>query len=209
MRFGLRKGVVLINASQVCFGIVAKFPWRKFGSILPYFRGWNLVALRLKCVIAYKTLSSLNFRSENTAMGMPHFHVKNLAKFCVWCAMAQRQGFIPVYTTRTKMLMLGCAGALQSIKHIDMYRKNGETNVTWWHGSGRSHRDDCALNIVWACTYSICLRRIPTLQGQEHSWLERVAHIATRVHNTKCTITPIQTYINIHTSCTMWSHRAG
>ena len=64
-------------------------------------------------------------------MGMPHFHGKNLAKFCVWCAMGQQQGFIPVYTTRTKMLMLGCAGALQSIKHIDMYRKNGETNVTW------------------------------------------------------------------------------
>ena len=78
-----------------------------------------------------------------------------------------------------------------------------------WHGSRQSHNDDRAHNIVWICTYSKCLKCILTQQGHEHSWLERVAHIATRVHHTKCTITHIQAYIDIHTSCTMLSHRVG
>ena len=50
-------------------------------------------------------------------------------------------------------------------------------------------------------------------QGQEHSWLERVIHVATGVHHTKCTITHthigIYIYIYTHTSCIMLSHRAG
>jgi len=48
------------------FGIVAKFPRRKFGNISPYFRGGNLAAFRLKCVIVHKTLSIPSFRCENT-----------------------------------------------------------------------------------------------------------------------------------------------
>ena len=42
-------------------------------------------------------------------------------------------------------------------------------------------------------------------QGPEHSWLERVAYVATRAHHTKCTITHthaskyIYIYIYIHT----------
>ena len=84
-----------------------------------------------------------------------------------------------------------------------------------WHGSGRSHSDDYAYSIASICTYSNCLGHIPTLQGQEYSWLEWVSHVATRVHHTKCTITHIHAYIYIyiythtHTSCIMLSHRAG
>ena len=71
-----------------------------------------------------------------------------------------------------------------------------------WHGSRQSHRDDCAHNITWICTYVNRLKHIPILQGQELSWLERVTHIATRVNHTKCTIThthaDICIYIHIH-----------
>ena len=203
------KGCSLDRCFLSVFGIVAKFPWRKFGSISPYFRDENSATLHLRGVIAHKTLSLASFRYENTAMGMPHFHRENPAKFCIWCTMAHRQGFTPVYTMRANMLMLGWASALQSIKHIDVCRIHGETNVTWWHKLGRSHRDDCAQNIAWICTHSNCLGHIPTLQGQENLWLEMVAHIAMRVHHTKCTITHIQAYINIHTSCIMLSHRVG
>ena len=54
-------------------------------------------------------------------------------------------------------------------------------------------------------------------QGQEHSWLKRVTHVAMRVHHTKCTITHthaviyiyiyIHTHTNTYTSCTMLSHK--
>ena len=89
------------------FGIVAKFPWQKSNSISFYFRGGNLIAVRLKCVIAHKTLFSPSFYLENMAIGMPYFHGENLADFRVWCAIAHRQSFVPVYTVRANMLMLG------------------------------------------------------------------------------------------------------
>ena len=69
------------------------------------------------------------------------------------------------------------------------------------------------ITLQWSCTqYSVnsnSLRHISTLQGQKHLWLERVTHVATRVHHTKSTITHTQAYIDIHTSCTMLSHRVG
>ena len=113
------------------FGIVAKFPWQKSSSILPYFRGRNLTALRLRCVIAHKTLFSQSFRRENMTMGMPHFHGKNPTVFRIWYAMGHRQGFMLVYTIHANMLMLGQAEAPQSIKHVDTFHIHGETNVTW------------------------------------------------------------------------------
>ena len=63
-------------------------------------------------------------------MEVPHFHGKNLAEFRVWCAMTHQQGFTLVYTVRANMLVLGRAGALQSIKHIDVCHIHGETDVT-------------------------------------------------------------------------------
>jgi len=64
------------------------------------------------------------------AMGMPHFHGENLAKFRVWCIMAHWEGFMPMYTARAYMLMLGRVGAPPSIKHINTCRIHGETDVT-------------------------------------------------------------------------------
>ena len=100
------------------------------------------------------------------------------------------------------MLVLWWVKALQGFKHVDVYYIQGETNITWWHGSRQSHRDDLAHYIEWICTYGNHLKRIPTLQGQELSWLGRITHIATRVHNTKCIIThmhaSIYIYIYIH-----------
>ena len=64
------------------------------------------------------------------AMGMPHFHGKNPVEFHIWCIIVHRQGFILMYTTRANMLMLGQAEAPQNIKHIDMCRIHGETDVT-------------------------------------------------------------------------------
>ena len=165
------------------FGIVAKFPWQKLGRISPYFRGKNPAMLCLRCVIANKTLFSPSFRRENTAMGMPHFHSENLAEFRIWCAMAHLQGFMPIYAAHANMLALVRAEAPQSIKHIDTCHIHGETNVTWWHGSGRSHRCDYAHSMIWICTYNKCLEHILMSQGPKHSWLEKVAHVATRVHH--------------------------
>ena len=114
------------------------------------------------------------------------------------------------------MLVLWWAETFQSIKHVDVCRIHGETNVIWWHGSRQSHCDDRAHNITWIYTYGNRLEHILVLQGQELSWLERVTHVATRVHHTKYTITHthasiyicIYIYIHIHTSCTMLSHKA-
>ena len=99
------------------------------------------------------------------------------------------------------MLILWQAKALQSVKHVDACCIHGETNVTWWHGSRQSHHDDHAHNIAWICTYGNRLEHIPTLQGQELSWLERVTHVAMRVHHTKWTITHtcVGIYIYIYT----------
>ena len=91
------------------------------------------------------------------------------------------------------------------LKYVDMYHIHGETNVTWWHGSRQSHYDDRAHNITWICTYGNRLEHIPILQGQKLSWLERVAHVAMKVHHTKCIITHthagiyIYIYIYLHT----------
>ena len=113
--------------------------------------------------------------------------------------------FRSMYTVCIDMLSLWWAKALQGVKHAGACRIYGETNVTWWHGSRQSHRDNCAHNIVWIYTYGNCLKCIPTLQGQELSWLERVAHVAMGVYHKKCTITHthvgiyIYIYIYIHT----------
>ena len=74
-------------------------------------------------------LLSPSFRHENMAMGMPHFHGENLAKFCVWCTMVHWQGFASMYTARVDMLTLWQAEALQSVKHVDVCRIYRETNV--------------------------------------------------------------------------------
>ena len=139
------------------FGIVAKFPRRKSGSILPYFLCGISAAFRFKCVIVHKTLFSPSFCGENTATKVPHFHGKNSTKFCVWCAMAHQQGFSPVYMARISMFILMQAVAHQSVKHVDACHIHGETNVTSWHGSRQSYREDHAHNIAWICTYSSCL----------------------------------------------------
>ena len=106
------------------------------------------------------------------------------------------------------MLILWRAEALQSINHIDACRIHEETNATWWHGLRQSECDDRAHNIAWICTYGNCLEHIPTLQGQELSWLERVTYVATRVHHTRCTIIHVQIDIDIHTSYIILSYRA-
>ena len=109
---------------------------------------------------------------------------------------------MPVYMTCANMLVLGRAEAPQSIKHVDTWRIHGETDVTWRHGSRQSHRGDHAYCITWICTYNKCLEHIFMPQGPEHPWPERVAHVTTRVHHTKWTIThtheSIYTYIYIY-----------
>ena len=55
------------------------------------------------------------------------------------------------------------------LEHTDTCHIHGETNVTWWHGSRQSHRNDHAHNIAWICTYGNHLEHIPILQGRELS----------------------------------------
>ena len=197
VRFQNRYG--LNRCFLTMFGVVAKFPQWKFNSISPDFRGGNPVMLHLRYVIAHKMLFSPIFWHKNIAMGMPHFHDENPVVFRVWYAMAHRQGFASVYSVRINMLVPWRAEALQSIKHVD---------ARCIHGSRQSHCDDCANNTAFALsTYGIRLEHIPILQGQELLWLERVTHVATRVHHTKCkmththggTHTHTHTYIYIYT----------
>ena len=72
--------MVFINA-LLTFGIAAKFPRQKFGSISPYFRGGNPVAFHHGCIIIHKTLFSPTFHCENMATKVPHFHSENPAEF--------------------------------------------------------------------------------------------------------------------------------
>ena len=72
---------------------------------------------------------------------------------------------MPMYMVRANMLMLGQAKAPQSIKHIDTCCIHGETDVTWFHGSGRSHHGDYAYSMTRICTYSNRLEHIPMPQG--------------------------------------------
>jgi len=172
LRFGFGKAMVSINASLVCLDLVPNFHEKKSGRISPYFHGGNPAVLLLRCVIVHKTLFSPSFCCENAATEVPYFQGRNPIEFHVWCTMAHRQGFIPMYTACANMLMLGRAEAPQSIKHIDACRIQGETNVTWWHGSRQSHHNNYAHNIAWICSYSNFLGHIPTLQGQEGLWLD-------------------------------------
>ena len=87
--------------------------------------------LHLRCVLAHKMIFSPSFQHENMAIGMPHFHGKNLAKFRVWCAMAHRQGFMLAYMACANILVLGRAEAPQSIMHIGTCHIHEETDVTW------------------------------------------------------------------------------
>jgi len=52
-----------------------------------------------------------------------------------------------MYTAHIDMLILRRAEAFQSIKCVDSCCIHRETSVTRWHGSGQSHRNDCAHNI--------------------------------------------------------------
>ena len=90
MRIGLRgldskREWSQINASLVCLESLSNFHSKNL-SISPYFRGGNLAALHLKCVIAHKTLFSPSFRCENMVVRMPHFHGENPIEFRVSCA---------------------------------------------------------------------------------------------------------------------------
>ena len=49
------------------------------------------------------------------SMGVPYFRGENPAEFCVWGAMAHRQGFMLVYVTRANMLLLGRARPLKAL----------------------------------------------------------------------------------------------
>ena len=183
------------------FEVATKFPQRKFGSILPYFHGGNPTALHLRCVIACQTLFSPSFRHENMAIGMPLFTAKIWQSFtfsalwctdrvlhmCIWCILTFSHHDEP---KPSKVL-----------EYVDTCRIHRETNVTWWHGARQSHHNGCAHNIAWICTYYNYLKRIPIQEGQELLWLERVAHVATRVHHTKCTTTHTHArrYIYIYT----------
>ena len=147
-------------------------------------------------------LFSPSFRHKNMATGMPHIYGENLAWFRIWCAMVYQQGFASMYTACIDMLILWWVEALQSLKHVYACRIHGETNVAWWHGSWQSYRDDHAHNIAWICTYDNRFEHIPILQGEELSWVEKVTHVAMRVHHAKCRITHthrgIYIYIYIH-----------
>ena len=191
------------------FGIVVKFPWRKSGSILPYFRGGNLAALRLGCIIAHKTLFSLSFCCKNMTTKVSYFHDENSVEFRVWCTMAHQQDFMPMYTHVPTCLCWNETKPLKASNLLMRVAYMGKPISFRWQRLRQSHHDDHAHNIAWICTYNNCLECIPTLQGQEHLWLQWVAFLATRVHHTKCTITHIQAYIDIHISRIMLSHRAG
>ena len=60
----------------------------------------------------------------------PNFNDENPVEFRVWCTMVHLQDFMPMYTARANILVLGRAGALQSIKYIDVWRIHRKSNIT-------------------------------------------------------------------------------
>ena len=165
LRFGFGTGVVPINAFQVCFEIITRFPRWKSDNISPYFRGGNLAMLYLRSVIACQMLFSPSFRCENAAMGMPYFHDENLAKFHVWCTSR-----VSRIQSISMCLHYGKQKPSKVLDHTDMCHIHRETNVTWCHGSRQSYCNDRAHNMAWICTYSNRLEHIPTLQVHNHPY---------------------------------------
>ena len=199
----IRNGCGLDRCFLSVFGIIARqhfalFLWQKSSIALPQIRHSTQNAILTK-------LSTWEYGNGDAL-----FSRQNPAEFHIYCAMAHQQGFMPVYTAHANMLVLGQAEAPQSIKHVDTCRIHEKTDVTWWHGLRRSHRGDYAHSMTWICTYSKCLEHILMPQGQKHSWLKRVTHVAMRVHHTKCTITHPHTrshiYIYIHTHTHIYTH---
>ena len=179
-----RKGCGLDQCFPSVFGIGAKFPWQKSGSISPCLCGRNPTTLHFKCVHSTQILFSPSFCYKNTATEVPHFYGKNSIEFRVWWGRVSCLciWYVQTYSCQDELEPLKASSILMRIAYI------GKLISLRQHGSRQSHRDDHAHNISWICTYSNCHEHIPTLQGQEHSWLEMVAYLATRVHHTKCTI---------------------
>ena len=143
--------------------VATKFLQWKSDNISSYFCGGNPEARRLRCAKVLQTLFSPSFQRKNTAIGMPHFHGENPAKFRIWCATAHHK--VLRLCIHHILTCSHCNKPKPSkvLEHIDTCHIHRETNVTCWHGSRQSHRDDRAHNIAWICTYNNCLEHIPIL----------------------------------------------
>ena len=89
-----------------------------------------MAVLCLWCIIAHKMIFSPSFHCENMATKVPHFLCENPTEFHVWCAMAHRQGFVPMYSMRFNMFIFRRVKTHESIKHINACRIHEEINVT-------------------------------------------------------------------------------
>ena len=171
------------------------FLWRKCSSFLPqaYYSTQNTILTKLLLWEYGNRGAPFSWRKSSIVSRL--VRTSKVSRLCIWR--------MPTYSCQDELKPLKASSILMHVAYT------GKPMSLRWHGSRQSHRDDHAHNKAWIYTYNNCLEHIPTLQGQEHSWLVRVAHLATWVHHIKCTITHIQAHIDIHTSCIILSHRVG
>ena len=171
------------------------FLWRKCSSFLPQAYHSTQNTILAKLLLWEYSNKSVPFSWRKSSIVSRLVRTSRVSRLCI--------RHMPTYTCQDELKPPKASSILMCVAYM------GKPMSLRWHGSRQSHRNDHSHNKAWICTYSNCLEHIPTLQGQKSSWLAKVAHLATRVHHTKCTITHIQTHIDIHTSSTMLSHRVG
>ena len=209
LRFDFGMGVVLINVSQVCL------------KSLPNFHSENLAAIHL--IFVAKILQRFTSNASQRAKCNSHqaFNVRIRQWGCpIFTAKIQQSFTFGALqrTSRVSHLCIQCIltgsycdepkpfKALSMLRHVTYTRKPMLL--------GDMDQDNHTTMIV----HTIQPKYAPTaiaLSTYPHykvkSSHERGAHVARKVHHTKCTVTHIQVdiYIYIYTSCTMLSHRAG
>ena len=130
-------------------------------------------------------------------LNVPHFHGKNPVKFCVWCAVMHRQGFMPMYMTCINMLTcVAYTGKSMSLANIDQDNHTTMITHTIWHQYA---------------PMTVALSAYPHHKVKSNHNYEKVTLLTMGVHYTKCTIIHKQACAHTHTQkytlCTMQTHK--
>ena len=146
------------------------------------------------------------------AMWMPYFHGKNPVEFCIWCAMAHRQGFASMSTIQH------VSTCLYWDESMPLKVSSMSMHITYMGKPvllGDMDQDDHTTMIVhtieheyirqstWAHTHTTRLRALMIREGHSHSH-ESPSY---KVHNHPYTNRYRYTYI-MHNATTQWESKS-